>query len=518
MEIIAHEPEERPPGRQWAVRLDSAGRGTAAVVVVCGHPSCPPQRLPSAAEGRRAAAEHLAAHLRSGGVPRPRAACVCRSEECRTHTAAGPRPRVGEGAWRCGGPVVLAVLTDRAGRLWRAIECCARCAAATPGARVAATAPNTPATRERATGAGDGERPGTGAPAFGPRFSHPQGAGPGPAVALPSPRRAVRAERPRPGGRIGQRTVPLDLHPAELREELIDLGRQYREYQQRTEPDLALLAGLHRRKAAAFAHWAEVTRDGGLRLEAERAEQAAATTLCQHRHRTGQADGDESGVQRLLSAPGQWRYARDVLDHVAEHPPLPGAEARLVALVLTLRTALTGVGNLVGQDLTALPLTDPERLVEELTGCGWLTLPGSAAELLASRPETPTRITVPSLMPRGDDPGPFAFGRKTRPKLSGWAQRVIGDKKLRKAKTAAEVRLLALTLATWSEADGRLGPKGGGLDTGRLADRCATAPEGLPELVERLTAADWLAEAATADGRLTGRLTERVLPLSCPPY
>ncbi|SED66284.1 hypothetical protein SAMN05428954_0717 [Streptomyces sp. 2112.3] len=81
-------------------------------------------------------------------------------------------------------------------------------------------------------------------------------------------------------------------------------------------------------------------------------------------------------------------HTRAVLAHVADHTPLPGPEARL--LMLTLRTAHTGTANPVGQDLTALGLTDPERLVEQLTGCGWLGLPGTAGELFASRPENPT--------------------------------------------------------------------------------------------------------------------------------
>ncbi|WP_208948869.1 hypothetical protein [Streptomyces subrutilus] len=65
--------------------------------------------------------------------------------------------------------------------------------------------------------------------------------------------------------------------------------------------------------------------------------------------------------------------------------------------------------------------------VEKLTGCGWLGIPGTAGDLLASRPENATQITVPSLAPREDGTGPFTFGKKMRPKLSGWAQKVISD-------------------------------------------------------------------------------------------
>ncbi|MFJ4152996.1 hypothetical protein ACIP10_36240 [Streptomyces galbus] len=143
---------------------------------------------------------------------------------------------------------------------------------------------------------------------------------------------------------------------------------------------------------------------------------------------------------------------------MASHTPLPGPQARLLTLMLTLRTVHTGAGNLVGQDVTAQGLTDPEDLAEKLTGCGWLTLPGTVGDLLVSRPENPTPITVLSLVPNGDTAGPFTFGKKLRPKLSGWAQKVISDKKLRKAKATAATRLLALTLATRTDAWGRLGP------------------------------------------------------------
>ncbi|WP_198958412.1 hypothetical protein [Amycolatopsis sp. KNN50.9b] len=219
---------------------------------------------------------------------------------------------------------------------------------------------------------------------------------------------------------------------------------------------------------------------------------------------------------RLLTVRTQWDYARSVLAHVADHTPLPGPEARLLVLMLTLRTARTGTGNLVGQDVNALGLTEPEDLVEKLTGCGWLTLPGTVGDLLASRPENPTPITVPSLVPQEDKAGPFTFGKKMRPKLSGWAQKVISDKKLRKAKATAATRLLALTLATQSDASGILGPGGQGV---ALTDLTSWVPVGsgeLQHLVDQLTAADWLSDAVLTDGQLTGQLTERVLPLTCP--
>lgn len=43
-----------------------------------------------------------------------------------------------------------------------------------------------------------------------------------------------------------------------------------------------------------------------------------------------------------------------------------------------------------------------------------------------------------------------------------------------------------------------------------------TFGELLERLADQLTAADWLTDAALTDTQLTGQLTERVLPLTCP--
>ncbi|MEV0282144.1 hypothetical protein AB0I22_38035 [Streptomyces sp. NPDC050610] len=493
--------DERVPGRRWTVRLDAAGRGSAAVRVSCSRPACAETRHASAAAGRAAAIAHLKAHLRAAPAPRAGAYCACRAEGCHTHLPDTGR-NVRAEPWRCGGPVVLAVTTDREGRWWQAVECCSRCAAATPGAKTAATSPAPKAA----------DRPAPAAPGDGvPRFSDRQvAAGP-----VPAPRSAPVRRRP-PQAKIAQRVIPHSLRPVALRDELIELGDLFRAYQQRDEPDLALLADLQERKARAFTTWADVSGIMSLRLEARRAEQAAAAARLQHQQRTGVSTDDGPAVPRLLTVPAQWEHARSVLAHVTGRTPLPGPEARLLVLMLTLRTAHTGTGNLVGQDLTALGLSDPEDLVGKLTGCGWLELPRTAGDLLASRPENATPIAVPSLAPRADGAGPFAFGKKMRTKLSGWAQKVISDKKLRKTKATAGTRLLALTLATQTDASGRLGPDGRGVALNALATWVPADAGELQDMVDQLAAADWLTDAHLTDTHLAGQLTDRVLPLSCP--
>ncbi|MFJ2263668.1 hypothetical protein ACIOKD_36150 [Streptomyces sp. NPDC087844] len=499
---VVSELDERVPGRRWTVRLDAAGRGSTAVRISCSRPACADQRLPSAAAGRAAAIAHLKAHLRAAPAPRAGVYCACRAESCHTHLPDTGRHARAE-PWRCGGPVVLAVVTDREGRWWQTMECCSRCAAAIPGAKTAATSQASTAEDRPALVA-----TGTDVPQFSDRQV---AAGP-----VPAPRSAPVRRRP-PQAKIARRVIPHDLRPVALRDELIELGDLFRAYQQRDEPDLALLAALHERKARAFTTWADVSGIMSLRLEARRAEQAAAAARLQHQQRTGGiTDGDGPTVPRLLTVATQWEHARSILAHVADHAPLPGPQARLLVLMLTLRTAHTGTGNLIGQDLTALGLSDPEDLVEKLTGCGWLGLPGTAGDLLASRPENPTPVTVPSLAPREDGTGPFTFGKKMRPKLSGWAQKILSDKKLRKAKATAGTRLLALTLATRTDASGRLGPDGYGIALNALTAWVPVDTGELKHLVDQLTAADWLADAQLTETHLTGQLTDRVLPLSCP--
>ncbi|MFD0492760.1 hypothetical protein [Streptomyces rhizosphaericus] len=123
-----------------------------------------------------------------------------------------------------------------------------------------------------------------------------------------------------------------------------------------------------------------------------------------------------------------------MLDYVAAHSPHPEAEVRLAMLMLTLRAARAGTGNVTGQDLTGWLQDDAERVLGRLVTGGWLRLPGTVAEVMASRPEDPVEVTVPTLLP--EQPRPFTFGKTTRARISGWAQKVVGDRKLRKRNWA----------------------------------------------------------------------------------
>ncbi|WP_033820983.1 hypothetical protein [Kitasatospora sp. MBT63] len=534
--------EERVVGRVFTVRLDPYGRPTAGTVrLSCSGAACADQRFASTAEGRQAAVEHVKLHVarvRAGGGPRAHAYCACLTGGCSWHVAdpdavAGRRGQARPtAAVRCGGPVVLTVYADRTGRLWRLTETCARCAAATVGCRVLAnavpaarTAPaeagpvdGTPTTAEAHSG--NTNRQGVAA-AFSDRNPSPATGSPSPAAAaaVPGARASSPAGTSRPvrrSGKIAQRIVPYDLEPEVLRIELIELGDAFRAHQKLPEPDLTLLAELQERKARAFDLWADLTGDTNLRQEAQRTRQAAQTSREMQGNRTGYVAGGPDGVsevvvERLLTRQ-QAVCARIVLDHVAAHAPHHDAPVHLAVLMLTLRTARTGTGNVTGQDFTGWLQDDTERVLDLLVAADWLRLSGTVAEALASRPESPTVVTVPSLLPC--DPYPFTFGKSTRPKLSGWAQKAIGDRKLRKKKAGPATGLLALYTAAHTRPDGRLGrAEDGGIPLAAAAAFCAVPVEDLAEHAALLVSADWLTEADIADGLLRGPLAERVWPL-----
>ncbi|MGW4042205.1 hypothetical protein [Streptomyces sp. NPDC004721] len=146
-------------------------------------------------------------------------------------------------------------------------------------------------------------------------------------------------------------------------------------------------------------------------------------------------------------------------------------------------------------------------MLQRLVTADWLRLPGTVAEVMASRPEDPTTITVPPLLP--EQPRPFTFGKTTRARISGWAQKVVGDRKIRKKKLGAVTRLLALYTAAHNRPAGRLGHvEDGGLHLDRVAAFCSLPPDHVAEHADLLVTADWLAEAdvpATVRAAVTRR-------------
>lgn len=169
----------------------------------------------------------------------------------------------------------------------------------------------------------------------------------------------------------------------------------------------------------------------------------------------------------------QGEAARRLLSHVAS-VRLAGADAQLLAVVIAIRAARAGSGNITGQDLDFLRLGDTPAAVAELASLGWQF----AGDLLDGDRETPVAVTVPGLADA------LPISRTARSRVSGWTTRTLSSKTVKKASPSA--RLAALFLAAHSSNDRY------GAVPQELPEHCRAA---LPELLDR----GFLAELA--DGR-----------------
>lgn len=105
------------PRRVWTVELQAQVTGPSLACSRCASTSLRVQ----ATSARSAALGHLAGHASGERLPRYLRTCQCREQGCAWH----PRHR------GCSGPVLLALTSDRGGRLWRLADACSACAAAT---------------------------------------------------------------------------------------------------------------------------------------------------------------------------------------------------------------------------------------------------------------------------------------------------------------------------------------------------------------------------------------------------
>ncbi|MFF5333859.1 hypothetical protein [Streptomyces sp. NPDC013181] len=146
----------------------------------------------------------------------------------------------------------------------------------------------------------------------------------------------------------------------------------------------------------------------------------------------------------FLLTPHQGESARALLSYVAALP-LRSVDAQLLAAVVAIRAARTGVGNLTGTDLRSLRLEDPAGAVADLSAAGWEV----PAHLIDGDPDKPAGILVPDMTP---GPGHvLPLGKDARSRVSGWCLRTRLAKPVRKGSSA--VRLAALFLAAHCSAE-----------------------------------------------------------------
>lgn len=159
---------------------------------------------------------------------------------------------------------------------------------------------------------------------------------------------------------------------------------------------------------------------------------------------TASAGDGAAAPPPFLLTPRQGEAARALLSYVAALP-LNSVDAQLLAVVVGIRAARTGTGNLTGTDLRSLRLEDPEAAVAELSAAGW-EVPG---ELIDGDPDKPAGIVVPGMTPGQGHVLPL--GKEARSKVSGWSMRTRVAKPVR--KTSSGVRLAALFLAAHASAE-----------------------------------------------------------------
>lgn len=237
---------------------------------------------------------------------------------------------------------------------------------------------------------------------------------------------------------------------------------------------------------------------------ARRAQHAAPTAQKPHQAPAASHGALATASGKTLLTAAQAVALRGLWDYLAARRPGSSTQARLLALVLTLRAARTGkragVANLLAQDLTGvLQLSEPREAVEDLVGCGWLR--ASAEEVLGAQ-EEPVACTVPDFEEVGS--APFTVSKTARPRLSGWVLRLLGHKRLR--KQPAGVRLATAYLAAHASSSGAAE-----VDLVHLAAACQLrGPQEAGAMAAVLHEIGWLAEAASEDGRLRCRLAEEI--------
>ncbi|MFD3838329.1 hypothetical protein ACFWWC_19040 [Streptomyces sp. NPDC058642] len=164
----------------------------------------------------------------------------------------------------------------------------------------------------------------------------------------------------------------------------------------------------------------------------------------------------------------QGEAARTLLSYVVSLG-LPDPDAQLVAVVVAIRAARGGVGNLTGTDLSALRLSDARGAVDALRALGWQV---DDALFDGDDPATPVPVTVPDLAREADHPLPF--GKNVRSRVSGWTTRALSAKPVKKLPPAARLAGLFLAAHSTSELHGQIPPD--------LPEACRAA---LPDLLRK---------------------------------
>ncbi|MEU1789106.1 hypothetical protein ABZ553_25205 [Streptomyces sparsogenes] len=181
----------------------------------------------------------------------------------------------------------------------------------------------------------------------------------------------------------------------------------------------------------------------------------------------------------------QGEAARTLLSYVASLP-LPAPDSQLLAVVVAIRAARGGIGNLTGRDLSALRLDDPREAVEALRSLDW-QLEDAIFDSDPAAPPVP--VTVPDLTRETGHPLPF--GKNMRSRVSGWTTRALSAKPVKKLPPSARLASLFIAAHSSSRLLGQLPPD--------LPEACRAA---LPGLLDKGFLAELNGEGYRLDPRV----------------
>ncbi|MFS0696914.1 hypothetical protein [Streptomyces nitrosporeus] len=140
----------------------------------------------------------------------------------------------------------------------------------------------------------------------------------------------------------------------------------------------------------------------------------------------------------LLTIP-QGHAVRRLLSYTAALP-LSSCDAQLLAVVIAVRTARGGTGQIRGAAVRALRLDDADGAVAELRALGWQV----PDELLDQDADAPALLTVPALA-AGTDDHPLPLAKEPQSRLSGWIVRTLSAPLVAQGPPATRLAALFLT-------------------------------------------------------------------------
>ncbi|RJQ81035.1 hypothetical protein D5S17_06425 [Pseudonocardiaceae bacterium YIM PH 21723] len=201
---------------------------------------------------------------------------------------------------------------------------------------------------------------------------------------------------------------------------------------------------------------------------------------------------DQYGLRRLRIS--HRAYLEKALPYLVEKNLGSSPQVRLFALVCLTRAARSGTGNLVGDDLRRLRLTDGVAALRELSAPGWLTCD---TDVMTATPEHPAGYVLPEFTEN-----PWQMGKVSAKRISGWVSDVVSHRRLRKVNHQA--RLAAVHLTAHSDVAGS-----STVSAADMAKFClAKGPGDVVDLVKVLLQAGWLTGVAPAGaGSLTVTLS-----------